>query len=334
MSDEILDQTSQTGQWNEEERLMDNWQPTDADLYKAFVNPRASKAEIAALSPERATEMVAYRRKRKVSPKMRDLPLSDERIAEAIVRYAQCAPSTQEDHSPVEEGYTVSDDELRQMQAQQRRRAEQGPWTERNSRMEGQRARNWYWWLWLSPLVTIPTLAFVLAQDIGYDLVCPGMSRSCNWDVAERVTILIAILASALWHLVLLIPALNREHPFVRWHGRQALLLAGVRTAVPLGFGLAFGLDYGALLFIPVQIAVWFAGTLWGQLQAARGKCSLMRWFGQEQLSASLQRAGEAARPADSDVEALMAAIQSSQNAGVRRRATEQLKKLGMVEPL
>jgi hypothetical protein len=313
---------------------MDNWQPTDADLYKAFVNPRVSKAEIAALSPERATEMVAYRRKRKVSPEMRDLPLSDETIAEAIVRYAQCAPSTQEDHSPVEEGYAVSDGELRQRQAQQGQRAEDMPSSQGNTWMKVQKARNWYWWLWLSPLLTLPSLWFFLAQDIGYHVVCRGMWRSCNWYVAERVTILIAVPASALWHLFLLIPALNKEHPFVRWHGRQALLLAGMRTAVPLGFGLAYGLDYGALLFIPVQIAVWFAGTLWGQLQAARGRCTLMRWFGQEELLASLQRAGEEARPADSDVEALIATIRSSHDAGVRRRATAQLKKLGMVEPL
>jgi hypothetical protein len=93
-------------------------------------------------------------------------------------------------------------------------------------------------------------------------------------------------------------------------------------------------MDYGALLFIPVQIAVWFGGTLWGQLQAARGNCSLMRWLGQEALLASLQRADEEARPMDADVKALIATIRSSRDAEVRRRATAQLKKLGMVEPL
>jgi len=201
--------------------------------------------------------------------------------------------------------------------------------------MESRKARNWYWWLWLSPLLTVPTLAFFLLQEPGYDLVCRGTWGSCDWGAAERATVLVAVLASALWHLVLLIPALNKEHPFVRWHGRQALLLAVVRTAVPLGFGLAFGLyDYGALLFIPVQIVVWFAGTLWGQLQAARGRCSLMRWLGQGEMLASLQRADEEAEPADPEVEALMAVIQSSHDVEARRRATVQLKKLGKVEPL
>jgi hypothetical protein len=313
---------------------MDNQQPTDAELYDAFVNPRVPRAEIAALSLESATRIVAYRRKSKVSPKMRDLSLSDEGIAEAIVRHARSAYSTQESRSPVAEGHTVSDDELRQMQAQQRRRAEEVPWTERDTHMERQRARNWYWWLWLSPLLTIPTLAFFLFQELGYDLICQNRWLGCDWGAAERVTVLIAVLASALWHLVLLIPALNKEHPFVRWHGRQALLLAGMRTAVPLGFGLAFGRDYGALFFIPVQIAVWLGGTLWGQRQAARGNCSLMRWSGQEELLASLQRADEEARPVDTDAEALIATIRSSRDAEVRRRAIAQLKKLGMVEPL
>jgi len=83
-----------------------------------------------------------------------------------------------------------------------------------------------------------------------------------------------------------------------------------------------------------VQIAVWLGGTLWGQRQAARGNCSLMHWLGQGELLASLQRADEGARPVDADVKALMATIRSSRDAEARRRATAQLKKLGMVEPL
>jgi hypothetical protein len=103
------------------------------------------------------------------------------------------------------------------------------------------------------------------------------------------VPALIAVLGSALWHLILLLPALNKESEFVRWHGRQALLLAGVRTVVPLVLGGVFGFEldwwggyyeFRALSSVPILVLVWFFGTLWGQRQATRGDCSLMRWLG------------------------------------------------------
>jgi hypothetical protein len=200
--------------------------------------------------------------------------------------------------------------------------------------MEKKKARNWYWWLWLSPLLTIPSLLIVYSADPGYEWVCTAGTRGCNWAAAERVTILVAILGSALWHLVLLIPARNEEHPLVRWHGRQALLLAGARTAVPLGFGLAFGETFATLLFLPVQLTVWFVGTLWGQIQAARGDCSLMRWLGQGELLASLQRAPEKDRAEEPDAEALVEIIRSSRDPGERRNALATLERRGMVEPL
>jgi hypothetical protein len=83
---------------------MDDWQPTDAELYDAFVGDRRSKAEIAALSLQDATHMVARWRKSKVSPQMRDLPLSDEQIAEAITRYAQRVALEEAGWSPAEDG--------------------------------------------------------------------------------------------------------------------------------------------------------------------------------------------------------------------------------------
>ncbi len=81
-----------------------DWQPTDAELYDAFVGDRRSKAEIAALSLQDATHMVARWRKSKVSPQMRDLPLSDEQIAEAITRYAQRVALEEAGWSPAEDG--------------------------------------------------------------------------------------------------------------------------------------------------------------------------------------------------------------------------------------
>ncbi len=201
--------------------------------------------------------------------------------------------------------------------------------------MERKKARNWYWWLWLSPLLTIPTLAFFFFNDIGYALVCRGPQR-CDWATAERVTIFIAVLGSALWHLVLLGPIRNKEHPFVRWHGRQALLLAGARTLVPLVFGLGFGIDFGALLFIPVQLVVWFAGTLWGQLQASRGECSLARWFGQEELLPVVEEATVtvASQPREQDVKTLVEIIRFSRDPAKRKWAVDELTKRGMVEAL
>jgi len=200
--------------------------------------------------------------------------------------------------------------------------------------MEIKKARNWYWWLWLSPLATIPTLASFLSQDIGYDLVCHGGWRSGDWAAAERVTILIAVLGSALWHLVLLGPIRNKESLFVRWHGRQALLLAGVRTIVPLGFGLAFGIDYGALLFIPVQVVVWFGGTLWGQLQVARGECSLARWFGDEALLVSIEESDEEIQASEQSAQALVEIVRCSRDPEERKPAIAELSRRGMVEAL
>jgi fucose 4-O-acetylase-like acetyltransferase len=208
--------------------------------------------------------------------------------------------------------------------------------------VEKRTARNWYWWLWLSPLVTVSSLASLLLIDPGFELVCGGIYRGCDRFMAERVTILIAVLGSALWHLILLFPALNEKSEFVRWHGRQALLLAGVRTAVPLVFGLAFGLDEGALLFIPVLIAVWFFSTLWGQIQAAHGNCSLMRWFGRTEALPSSVRADEPAQTAEMnpaqiaelDPEALVDIIRYSRDPERRRKALAELETLGMVEPL
>lgn len=200
--------------------------------------------------------------------------------------------------------------------------------------MEKKKARNWYWWLWLSPLLTIPSLLIVYSADPGYEWVCAAGTLGCNWAAAEKVTILVAVLGSALCHLVLLIPALDSESPFVRWHGRQMLLLAGVRTAVPLGFGLAFGIDFEALWFLPVQLTVWFVGTLWGQIQAARGDCSLMRWLGHGELLASLQRAAEEDRAEEPDAEALVEIIRSSRDPEERRQALATLEQRGMVESL
>ena len=147
-------------------------------------------------------------------------------------------------------------------------------------------AKKWYRWLWLSPLLTIPTLLLLVFNDPGYRLICGSNWLNCDHYLSELVTALIAIISPALWHLVLLIPALDKHNGFVRWHGRQALLLAGIRTAIPMAFlfyDFIDGFDGIILWSIPVLIAVWLFGTLWGQGQAKRGDCALMRWTGHGQ---------------------------------------------------
>jgi hypothetical protein len=139
--------------------------------------------------------------------------------------------------------------------------------------VEKRTAQNWYWWLWLSPLATLLALAWLVTLH------------------PEGAVTPLAVLGSALPHLILLVPALNRKSAFVRWHGRQALLLAAVRTVVPLAFVLAFGSEGLALLAVPILIAVWAIGTLRGQLQARRGLCTLMRWFGRAELQPNFERA-------------------------------------------
>jgi hypothetical protein len=154
--------------------------------------------------------------------------------------------------------------------------------------VEERTARNWYWWLWLSPLITIPTF-FFLAEVVFWE-----GPRSLIFVVDYRLgrrAYLLALLVTSLWHLILLVPALNAKSEFVRWHGRQALLLAGVRTAVPLLFVLAFGRSWRLAWGLPILVAVWFSGMLLSQREAARGLCGLMRWFGRAEAQPAYKRA-------------------------------------------
>ena len=118
-----------------------------------------------------------------------------------------------------------------------------------------------YRWLWLSPVFTILTLIFV------YFLTYSSFS---------------AIFISALWHLLLLRYVNDRTSDFVRWHGRQALMLAGIRTLIPLLFvivGGNYALERSFWPFI-LLLAAYFIGNIWGVNQAVRGDCWLMRWRG------------------------------------------------------
>lgn len=202
--------------------------------------------------------------------------------------------------------------------------------------MDRKRARNWYWWLWLSPLLTVPTLLLLYGLVSGLmwalaEPLRPGGGATFD-GIVERAAILAAVLGSAAWHLILLVPARDKEYAFVRWHGRQALLLAGVRTTIPVALVLLIGGD-GALLSIPILLVVWFGGTLWGQPQAVRGKCSLMQRFGQKALS-TLREAGEEIQSREQAAEMLVEIVRLSHDPEERRRAIDELSRRGMVEAL
>lgn len=173
-----------------------------------------------------------------------------------------------------------------------------------------QRAANWYRWLWLSPFVTIPTLIYLYLD---------------SWDIG------LAILGSALWHLILLIPSLDKQSEFVRWQGRQALSLAGLRTLIPFVLTLLYG-DTRAMVSIPFLIAIWLGGTLWGQGQAKRGDCSLMRWFGKGEARPGPETKHACKSASELEPDVLVKIIRYSDDRKKRRLAITELKRRGMVE--
>lgn len=201
--------------------------------------------------------------------------------------------------------------------------------------MEIQTARKWYRWLWMSPLLTVPTLLilFFAIDSLVYDLVCPQGWQSCSYDYRVRYLLSapIAVLGSALWHLVLLIPARDKESTFVRWHGRQELLLAGLRTAVPLASIVVFG-GNEAFFSIIIMIPIWLFGTLWGQRQAARGDCSLMRWTGKADFLPGPPPDKETGKFQDLSTETLENTFRFSNDPQERQAALEELKNRGVVE--
>ena len=173
-------------------------------------------------------------------------------------------------------------------------------------------ARKWYRWLWWSPLITVPTSIVVGIWNYFYG----------EWDG-------IPVVVFALWHLILLRPAMDRERPFVRWHGRQALLLAGLQTVFVAVFWFTEGEGSFALLLL---IIVWLFGTLWGQRQAARGDCSTLRWFARDQAKAIL--AAVEGEKDDKQTNNLIYAIRFGYSHEQREAALAELEALDMVETL
>jgi hypothetical protein len=180
-------------------------------------------------------------------------------------------------------------------------------------------ARKWYRWLWWSPLLTVPTFIVVAI-----------------WAYFSGAWAGVPVIISALWHLILLKPALDKERPFVQWHGRQALLLAGLRTIIPLAI-VVWEDDVEAIpVAIPFLIVVWLFGTIWGQRQAARGDCSILRWFARHDAETILTVVDREKEVIDIDKQTkdLVYVIRFGRSPEQREAALAELEALDMVETL
>jgi hypothetical protein len=198
---------------------------------------------------------------------------------------------------------------------------------------EFKRAQSWYWWLWLSPTVTIPTL--VIIYLIGWNrglshLICP--SRSCPSLLENSIPIIFLILISGLWHLVLLIPARSKDSAFVRGHGFQMLFLAGIRTLIPILSVLNTGEEEGLIYSIPFLIGIWLIGNSVGQRQAARGENGFLVWLRKESRLSGQKAEVDLTPSGDQDLESLKEIIRFSQDQQERGAARNALISLGLVE--
>jgi hypothetical protein len=148
--------------------------------------------------------------------------------------------------------------------------------------------------------------------------------------------------------LLLLIPALAGKSEFIRWHGRQALLLACLRTVVMLAIMLMrwlFPLWESNFIVLGglFLLAIWVSGNVWGQGQAGRGDCWLMRKAGRAAgmpviLAASPLAAasdGSQALPDNPDyVDSLVEIIRFDSDPDKRHAALVELEHLGFVDRL
>lgn len=171
------------------------------------------------------------------------------------------------------------------------------------------RAVNWYFFLWIAPFAVVLTAAFL----IGVGLIYVPNTGQAVW--------LVFLLASG-WYVLLLIPALNKQDAFVRWHGRQALLIGAALTAI-----LLLQTVDASCLFAILYLAVWWGGTVYSQLEARRGRCWLMRRFGEPEPD--LQQPATPEQHA-----ALIETIRYSDNAEERALALRGLQSAGLTEDL
>ena len=122
-------------------------------------------------------------------------------------------------------------------------------------------AKRFYKWLWWSPILLIPTTAVLLL--LNYWIF--------NYEEGKIFAF------AALWHLAfLLLPAIGHKVTYVRWHARQALLIALFFTLLQIIFYQNVFVEG----FIIWAYIIHFFITLWGFKQIERGEIWLANWLG------------------------------------------------------
>ncbi len=123
---------------------------------------------------------------------------------------------------------------------------------------KAERGIRWvYWWLFWSPLITVPCMAFNL---------------SYAYQPADYMW---SILWSALPHLILLF-GLRSPYRYAQRHTQQALMLVGLRALLT---AFIFGVWKGEAwcFWVITNGALWLWGTFAGLGQVRRGEYWLMR---------------------------------------------------------
>lgn len=124
-------------------------------------------------------------------------------------------------------------------------------------------ARSAYNWLRVSPLLTIPTLIFVINLDLG-GMICDVPGLDCDYTVRGLISNISGVILSALWHLLLLQYVNDKDSEFVRENGQKALTHAGIRTGVALlGAVLTsfiFGGSISCIIFVVLAI-LWITNN-------------------------------------------------------------------------
>jgi len=125
-------------------------------------------------------------------------------------------------------------------------------------------AKRVYTWLFWSPIITVPLFIGMI------NLVSLGFS-STNIGV-------FAALIPLIFHIPLLI-GLSSKNAFVYRHTQQGILLIALR-AVLAAVAVSTG-DYGILIFLFGNGALWLFGSLFGWSQVSDGKSWLMKRKGE-----------------------------------------------------
>ncbi len=128
---------------------------------------------------------------------------------------------------------------------------------------EKQLARGPYLWLRASPLLTVFTFYMVISFSPA-EFFCSNLFQ-CSYNTVTMINAVCGVLISALWHLILLQYISSDKSSIVHKHGRQALIYAGIRTAIPLG-AILFDLltEAGGALAcwtIPILIVLWVVNS-------------------------------------------------------------------------